>query len=431
MAALGIPNYAIREGAFVRKSKKKLNEFIAQIFTINCIMTVVAYVILIVLLMFWPKLISYKKIIVIQSVQIVLTTLGADWINSVFEDYLYLAVRYIVIQIISIVALFLFVKSSSDIYVYTFISMMSNAGGNILNWSYIKKNGVKLRLTTNVSLNKHFIPIFILFFNCIASTIYLNSDITMLGMYNTDSIVGIYTVSSKIYSMLKTLLTSVIMVTLPRFSLYVAEKNKVEYKRTLTLVQDYLIIFTLPIAVGLFLEGDKILNIVAGSEYINGDMVVKILALATPFAIEACFFTYSILIPNRKEKKILVSTVVAALLNIILNIILLPKYGIYAAAFTTLIAEFVVMCITAHYSANVVCFDFDIKIFLQTIIGCIGIACMCILLDKTCISDNIKLIVEVFISVLVYAVILILLKCDLVIKLIYKMNKNKEHKIKK
>ena len=64
----------------------------------------------------------------------------------IFEDYLYLAVRYIVIQIISIVALFLFVKSPADIYVYTFISMMSNAGGNILNWRYIKKNGVESML---------------------------------------------------------------------------------------------------------------------------------------------------------------------------------------------------------------------------------------------------------------------------------------------
>lgn len=152
VAALGIPNYAIREGAFVRKRKEKLNEFVAQIFTINCIMTVITYGILIILLISWPKLVSYKKIVVIQSVQIVLTTLGADWINSIFEDYLYLAVRYIVIQIISIVALFLFVKSPADIYVYTFISMMSNAGGNILNWRYIKKNGVKLRLTTRINL---------------------------------------------------------------------------------------------------------------------------------------------------------------------------------------------------------------------------------------------------------------------------------------
>ena len=108
VAALGIPNYAIREGAFLRKRNDELNEFIAQVFTINCIMTIIAYVVLFSLLLGWTKLENYKCIIIIQSFQIILTTLGADWINSIFEDYLYLAVRYIIIQIISLVALVLY-----------------------------------------------------------------------------------------------------------------------------------------------------------------------------------------------------------------------------------------------------------------------------------------------------------------------------------
>lgn len=164
VAALGIPNYAIREGAFVRRDKKQLNNFIAQVFTINCIMTLVAYFILFLLILLWPKLSGYQYILLIQSIQIMLTTLGADWINSIFEDYLYLAVRYIVIQLIAIVALIIFVKSPTDIYIYTFISMMSNAGGNILNWSFLKKKGIHLKLTFHINIKKHFMPIFILFF---------------------------------------------------------------------------------------------------------------------------------------------------------------------------------------------------------------------------------------------------------------------------
>ena len=79
VAALGIPNYAIREGAFVRRDKKQLNNFIAQVFTINCIMTLVAYFILFLLILLWPKLSGYQYILLIQSIQIMLTTLGADF----------------------------------------------------------------------------------------------------------------------------------------------------------------------------------------------------------------------------------------------------------------------------------------------------------------------------------------------------------------
>ena len=179
VAALGIPNYAIREGAGIRDDKRKLDEFIDQVFTINCIMTIVSYAVLVIVLTI-PKFQNYKYVLIIQSIQIILTTLGTDWINTIFEDYFYLAVRYIVIQIISLFALILFVRKPSDLYVYTFISTLSNSGGNILNWHYLRKHDIRPRLTKNIQY-KHIKPILILFGNSIASVIYLNSDITMLG----------------------------------------------------------------------------------------------------------------------------------------------------------------------------------------------------------------------------------------------------------
>ena len=425
VAALGIPNYAIREGAYLRKRKDELNEFIAQVFTINCLMTIIAYGVMLLLFWGWTKLENYKYIVIIQSIQIILTTLGADWINSIFEDYLYLAVRYIIIQIISLVALVLFVKSPSDIYIYTFITVMSNAGGNILNWGYIRKRGVKLSFYFGTKLIKHMAPIFILFSNSIASTIYLNSDITMLGIFGSDSAVGIYTVASKIYSMIKSLLVSVIMVVLPRFSAYVSENRQEEYNATLNLVQDVLMIFMLPVSIGLFLEADKILNLVAGSEYAGGVAVVKILAIAIPFAIEACFFSYSILMPNRKERYFLVSTVIAAMLNIFLNLILLPYYGMYAAAFTTLLAEIAIVLITIYYSRKIIRPSINKRLMLQVVTGCVGVVLACKIVDRLCLTDNVKLLMDIVISVIVYLVFLMMLKCETVKNLISKIRKER------
>lgn len=420
IAALGIPNYAIREGSILKNDKIKLINFINQIFTINCFMTIVSYVLLFILLIYWPKLYKYKAIILIQSVQIMLTTFGADWINTIYEDYLYLAIRYIIIQILSLLALIFFVKTPNDIYLYTFISMISNAGGNILNWGYLKKKGIKLKLTLNIDLKKHVVPILILFFNCIASTIYLNSDITMLGMYSSDSSVGIYTVSSKIYAMIKTLITSIIMVTLPRFSEYIGNSNLCEYKKNLDTIQNILIVFTLPIAIGLFIEGDKILNFVAGGEYITGTYVVKLLAIAIPFSIEACFFTYSILIPNREERYFLISTIMAAIINIVLNFILIPTYGIYAAAFTTLIAELVVMTMTLIYAKKIISFNVSIKNMLKILISCFSIIIVCLFIDSTCMSSSFKLMLDITVSFMVYIIVLSILKYDLVMDFIYK-----------
>lgn len=411
VATLGIPNYAIREGTFIRDNGVELNNFIKQIFTISCFMTVVAYMVLGILLIYWPKLHSYKIIILIESIQIILTTLGADWINSIYEDYLYLAVRYIIIQIVAIIALIFFVKSPKDLYIYTFISVMSNAGGNILNWKYLQKKKIRLSLVKNIDFKKHMVPIFILFFNSVASIVYLNSDITMLGIWGNNYDVGVYTVSSKVYSMLKSLINSIIMVTLPRFSTYISGHQKDRYQNSVKEVQEILMLLTMPVAVGLFMEGDKILDIIAGSEYESGTIVVKVLAIAIPFAVEACFFTYSILIPNRLEKYFLISTAAAALLNIILNIILLPQYGIFAAALTTLIAEIVVIFITGYFSKNIVSVKISKSIIVQIGLSCFFLIITCRMIDGLKIMDNLKLLLDIIVGAFIYIWCLYIMKC--------------------
>ena len=259
------------------------------------------------------------------------------------------------------------------------------------------------------------VPIFVLFFNSVASIVYLNSDITMLGIWGSNYDVGVYTVSSKIYSMLKSLINSVIMVTLPRLSAYISGRQKDKYQNSVKEVQEILMLLTMPVAVGLFTEGDKILDIIAGPEYANGTIVVKVLAIAIPFAVEACFFTYSILIPNRLERYFLISTVVAALLNIILNIILLPQYGIFAAALTTLIAEIVVVFITGYFSKNIVCVKINRSIIIQIGLSCFFLIITCRVIDGLKIVDNLKLLLDIVIGAFMYIWCLYIMKCKWII----------------
>lgn len=117
IAGLGISNYAIREGSEIRENINALSCFINEVFTINIISTLISYSLLAAVILAIPKLYLYKQLLIIQSIQIILTTVGADWINSIFEDYLYLAVRYIIIQALALVLLFLLVRSPNDIYI--------------------------------------------------------------------------------------------------------------------------------------------------------------------------------------------------------------------------------------------------------------------------------------------------------------------------
>lgn len=425
IAALGIPNYAIREGARVKDDKEKLVQFINKIFSINCIMTVVSYVLLFASILFVDKLDYYKMVILIQSIQIILTTLGADWINSIYEDYAYLAIRYIAIQVLAIICLLIFVRKPTDVLIYTLITMLSNAGGNILNWFYLRrKYDIKISFTLDMGWNDHFKSIAVLFFNSVALIIYMNSDITMLGFLKDDNCVGIYTISSKIYSMMKTLINAIIMVTIPRFSYYIENSKKEKYKDSLSKVFNVLLLILFPLSIGMFLEAEKIICLVAGEAYLSGTNVVRILSFAMLFAVYACFYSYSILIPNRLEKRFLQATVAASLINIFLNFVFIPIFGMNGAATTTFIAEFLVCIISAYYSNKQIRVGFDYRNLFSIIFSGSSVFLVCIFIDSFIKCSFVSLLVDIILSVIVYVVFLIIFRNPFVLGLIRDFKSN-------
>ena len=95
IASLGIAGYAIREGARIRDDKRRISTFVNEVFSLNLLSMTAAYMILAALLVFWPKLTSYRVIILVLCLSIAATTIGADWINSIYEDFLFIPLYHL------------------------------------------------------------------------------------------------------------------------------------------------------------------------------------------------------------------------------------------------------------------------------------------------------------------------------------------------
>lgn len=104
------------------------------------------------------KMVSYKYLIFIQSISIVLSAIGVDWVNTIYEDFLYITIRYIIIQILALIAIFAFVKVPNDIGKYCLILVLGSYGGNLVNICYIRKY-VKLRINARLDFKKVHHPI--------------------------------------------------------------------------------------------------------------------------------------------------------------------------------------------------------------------------------------------------------------------------------
>ena len=410
LAALGISTYAVREGQAVREKTEELTRFVSEIYTINVLMTIVSYVLLVVLVLIWGKLKGYSEIVFLLSISIAMTTIGADWINVLLEDFLYITLRYIGVQLLCFVLLVLLVREPGDLYKYALISAISAIGGNLFNVWYIRRR-IHFHLTNRPHFRKHICPMLTLFSNDLAIKLYLIADIIILGILVTEKQVGIYTVSSKVYTSIKEVINAMILVTVPRFSFYLSHRKVDSYRHSFNSVCNGVITFMLPCIIGLMFQAENIVYYLGGAEYVSGTDALQILAIAMLFAVGACLLSQSVLIPNKMEKYYLIATVTAAVSNIVLNFILIPLWGINAAALTTLLSEIIVFGIMLYKSRPVAPhFELRHSDVFSALAGSICIAVVCALFSHTIHSRITNMCISIIVSVLVYIVVICLLR---------------------
>ncbi len=420
-AALGISEYAVREGASIRDDKVAVKQFISEVFTINGLTSIIAFVLLAIFVCISDFSAEYKLLLLIHGLQIPLTFFGAEWVNNIYEDYRYLAIRYVLIQVVSLVLMFLFVRSPRDIYQYALLLLFSGCFGYLVNMHHLKKCGIQIKLARNVNAKKHLPTILILFASSLASVIYLNSDITLLGLLSNEQQVGIYTASTRIYTAIKTMINAIVMVTVPRFSYIIGKNDTEEYREELKKIFGALMVIVVPMVIGLFLVSDKVLYLLSGPEYMEGAEAVNILSITIIFAVTACVMSYSILIPNHKEKVFLGATVFAAVVNLGLNFYFIPNFGVNGAAITTLIAEASMSVITVYASRDHLKHTFVMKNAAGVCLSSLSIVMVHIIIDNVVEHVIGSLVITVFLSVIAYAGILILLKNEVIYSIIVRL----------
>ena len=417
IASLGITTYAIRECAKVRDNREKLEETASQIFSINLCTTGLAYVLLFLSLIIFRRLDVYRNLIMIQSVVIIFTTLGADWLNSAMEDFKYITIRSIIFQIISMILMFTFVKSTSDYMKYAAISVLSTSGYNILNIVYRKKY-CDIQFTLNIPWKKHMIPILLLFVMTLSQTIFNSSDITMLGFFKGDYAVGIYSTATKMEKIISNVASSIVFVLIPRLS-YMFEAE--DYNKINMLLRKVLLTFItigLPCYVGATILAKESILIIAGKGYIEGALTLQILLISFLFSlVGGSFLGNVVLLPSGNEKKFMIICCISTIFNIIANAFIIPLFGANGAAATTAASSFIIFILLIISIDKRIHIDRILQIFIAPIVGSVLMMLYCFVVKYNISNLWIKTVVCVIGGVVIYGIIQILLKNELVLEM--------------
>lgn len=425
IAGLGISSYAIRDGAKYRENKKEFNIFASEVLLCNVISTIIAYLLLALCMLFVDKLKAYRLLIWVFSIQIVFTTIGIEWLYSIYEEYEYMAIRSTAFKIVSIAMIFVFVKDSGDTINYVAITVFASVGSNVLNLFHAKAYFKFVRVHIK-DCAKHLKPVLIIFASNIAIMIYVYSDTTMLGFMQTDYEVGIYSVSVKIYNIVKNLLSSVLIVSIPRLSMYYGSGKIMEFESTAQKVYDSITALAMPAVIGLLCVSEQVVLVISGEAYISAQSSLRILCIALLFCIYGWFFSQCILMPAKKEKIILIATCVSAAVNIGINLYLIPIWKENAAAFTTFVAEFIMFFVCVVYGLKITKIKLLNKNIISVFAGCVGIVCVCRVILTFNYGATIQLIGAVTVSGIAYGLILILFRNEIVWDVLRKVRRTHE-----
>ena len=305
------------------------------------------------------------------------------------------------------VLLFVFIKTEEDLIKYTVLSSVSVCGANIVNMIGRRKYCI-IHPTHRLNLRQHILPIMTIFMNTVTTTIYVNSDVLILGLMTTNTYVGIYAVAVRIYTTIKRILSAVITVSIPRLSSYWSNNEKDKLENLCCAIFNTLLIFVAPAMVGLFSMSKQVVLLISGNAFKQSQASLALLSIALLFSLFSWFFTSCILIPSRNEKLVLQGTVVAAVVNIVFNIILIPLYQERAAAFTTCMAEAVALGFGYVRSRRIIRIRLNVRDIVSVIAGCFLIFVICFVTnhyvgDRTVVS----LVIAIPVSIAGYGITLI------------------------
>ena len=250
--------------------------------------------------------------------------------------------------------------------------------GQVALWFPIKKYVHFVKITFK-GVTQHIKPLVVLFIPAIAVSLYKYMDKIMLGELSTKEKLGFYDNSEKMINIPSTVISAVGTVMLPRMSKLVTMENTQGSKKYIDISMRYVMALAFGLSFGL--AGiSKIFSVVFwGVEFSECAILIRGLSLSIPFFAFANIIRTQYLIPHEKDREYLISIILGAVVNLIVNATLIPKLSAAGAVIGTVMAEATVCIIQVHYTVS----ELQIKRYvIEMIPYCLSGTLMSIVVNK-------------------------------------------------
>lgn len=402
VAMLGLNNYGNRTIAKVRDNKERLSSEFCSIYFFQLIVS--STVTIVYFLYVFCFNIKYIDIAILQCGHLLSTIIDINWFYFGLEKFKVTITRNIIVKILSLVLIFVFVKSSNDLWKYTLILSLSSFISNIFLFTRLRKY-IDIKKVPKKDIKKHIKPAIVLFIPVVAVSLYKVMDKIMIGLMSSVTEVGYYENAEKIIGTPLSIITALGVVMLPRVSNMISNNDQKNVYKILQKTMEFVSFLIFPMTFGVAAIGKDFSILFLGSQFEKSGYLIRILAVTIVFISLANVIRTQYLIPKEKDKDYILSVFCGAIVNLFFNLLLIPQYASIGACIATVLAELVVML----YQFMSVRKELPVKNYIKQLIPFFLKACIMfviiILLNYLFKNILIKVVMQVTIGIIVYSML--------------------------
>lgn len=336
-----------------------------------------------------------------------------SWFYEGIEDFKVTVLKNSLVKILSMIAIFMFIKGPNDVTLYIIVLALSTLIGNLTLWPNIVRDLDRINIKL---LNpwQHFFPMAELFIPQIATQVYVQLNKTMLGVMISETSSGYYQYSDNLVKLILALVTATGTVMLPHVANAVSHGNMNKVNKMLYKSFDFVSAVSYPMMFGLAAISLTLATKYYGPGYgpvgpamMIESIVILIIAWSNVLGVQY-------LLPMHKQRAFTISVTLGAFINLALNIPLIKIWGLNGAMWSTVLSELAVTLYQLWAVKDMLSirslFSSTWKYFLSGLCMFIVVFWM-----NTHLKDTwLMLGVEVLIGIVVYAVFIVVLKAKII-----------------
>ena len=419
---IGWSIYCSREVAYVKDEKEELCKVFWELNILRFITMGISIILYIIVFLFIIKS-NNKELYIIQGLFLLSSLVDISWLFIGLEEFKKIALRNTIVKILGVIFIFIFIKNSSQVYLYALILGGTQFIGQIIMWIDVP-NYIKYRKPRKFKLIEHLKISFKLFIPQISINIYTTLDKIMLGVLTNDIQVGLYDNSQKIIKILIAVVTTLATVTIPKMSNLYKHNKMEEFKENVYKSFSFVSFLAFPMTFGLMGVCETFVIWFYGVEF-DGIKPMFYFGACIMIALSwSSILGSQVLISIKRDKIFTIAVTSGAILNIIFNFILINKFEGVGTTISSVVAEFTGVFIMVYYIRDILDIRKLFKCIPKYFFASLFMFIIVFYLGRFLHEDILGTLIQTIVGIMTYLIIMIIIKDDNIIY-IFKVLRNK------